>query len=734
MSDLTNSESRPCTVTSGMPRKIIFIIGLPGPANIWLADACRLLLGARAPGLQPTWCGLAKNLPGGKFPAGDCVVRTSEPDDPLLAATDHVLYAARDLRDAVVACHRALGSPPDLALAKRIVDFAETCERSASSITTYESILADPIASLRQLAEHLDLAVDAPETLVGQLRKSLAAATAAAGADATPARAFLVALPLGVIEQIEARFGGWLRERGYSCTTCSDAWAGVTDRAQGRERLWDDFCQMAGECSNVSRPTGSGPTGMCRRLERLEKFFARFGALRFQLAAADLLLALGGRNQTVECAKAQLLARQRRFAEAATLARQALELGPEAHVSVLFQRYEASRMSVGKAADLPRFDPPSVLRRKTSAQPLPFVSAHAEADSDTIRQLADKVRGRTVGFLLHGSSVGAFAAHAAELTACDAVWAGLNHFTLLEDRFLRPCGREFSLVFCCADGEVERRLPALESFLERSGPRLLITRPDHFERFSKQLAPHRSSIGLEMLPPVWPYPNSLTLFLRLLVQAGPRRIVLFGCDGYLGDDDVSLPSYLGAEQFIQEKRYSGVLLDTLLSNAHLPRVLAQWRARIGPEFPEIVNCSPGTVIQGFPTIDYAQAGAALAGERLRTVRPGVVPDIPVLVASSPYDPQPDLTRCLNAGRQGRLGEAREHALRALRLEPASLTPFAQRVLQTEPGAIAAGYQFMLLSGGTHPGPEQIRAEDFSREMRETREAIGNFERSWDTWE
>lgn len=367
---------------------------------------------------------------------------------------------------------------------------------------------------------------------------------------------------------------------------------------------------------------------------------------------------------------------------------------------------------------------------KTSRVPLPPVGPEAAA-SPGLKNLEALVKGRTVGFLLHGSSVRAFADHAGRLTRTDAVWLGMNHFSLLEDSLLKPFGREFSAVFCSAEGEVERRMDQLIGFLSRPGPRLLITRPDRFAEHRARLERFRDSIALEKLPPLWPYPNSLALCLRLLVQCRPARIVLFGSDGYLGEDDISLPTYFGAEQFMREKRYSGILLDTLLFNAHFPQVLARWQGRLGKAFPGIVNCSPGSLIRAFPVIGYEQAEAALRGESLT-----FAPAVPV-PADTPLPANASLARqrtaCAEAARNGNLALAREHALQALLRAPARATPLLHRVLQTDTASVATAWNILRQTGaGEAASPDHPCYLELQREVDD---ALGAFLASrWETWE
>lgn len=347
-----------------------------------------------------------------------------------------------------------------------------------------------------------------------------------------------------------------------------------------------------------------------------------------------------------------------------------------------------------------------------------------------MERLAALVAGRTVGLLLHGSSVAGLAEQTPDLAAADAVWAGLNHFRLLEEKLLAPAGCGMAVVFCSADGEVARRLPDLAAFLDRPPPRLLITRPDQYALHAATLAPRGPSVLREPLPELWPYPNSLTLFLRLLVRCRPRRIVLCGADGYLGEDDDALPSYFGSEQFRREGRLSGVLRDTLLFNAHFPALLARWRAAVGADFPELLNCSPHTLLQGIPGLPREQLGSALRGE---LVEPFAVP----LAAPSPVPPRrhagdsvPELVACANAARRGQLRIARQYALRALDLQPEHLSQLAFRVLQTDRAVLESALALLASRGAAAPAsPHHWRWQEFNAELASARAATLR----WETW-
>jgi hypothetical protein len=347
-----------------------------------------------------------------------------------------------------------------------------------------------------------------------------------------------------------------------------------------------------------------------------------------------------------------------------------------------------------------------------------------------MERLIERVAGRTVALLLHGSSVGGLADRTAELAAAGGVvWAGLNHFRLLEARLLTPASRTMDLVFCCADGEVERRLEDLGDLLSRPDRPLLITRPAALAAHA-ELSAHRAQVLTEPLPALWPYPNSLILFLRLLVVARPARIVLCGADGYLGEDDAALPTYFGSEQFQREGRLSGVLRDTLLFNAHFPALLARWQVRLGAPFPEILNASPGTVLRGLPVIGHDQLGAALGGAAVRRApAPPAVMTRP-LPRGHARDPRPELHACARCARRGDLRLARQYALRALDLAPEFLTPLAFRALQTDATTVGLALEILARHGAERPAsPHHWRWSELQGELIRARAATLR----WENW-
>lgn len=345
--------------------------------------------------------------------------------------------------------------------------------------------------------------------------------------------------------------------------------------------------------------------------------------------------------------------------------------------------------------------------------------------------LRSLVAGRTVGLLLHGSSVGALSRYQTTIQAADNVWAGLNHFSLLENQLLAPAGKNMSVVFCCADGEVTRRLPDLTSFLQRPAQTLLITRPDHLTAHQDSLVQYQSQILTTDLPALWPYPNSLTLFLRLLIPCRPRRIVLFGADGYLGEDDDALPTYFGSDQFKQEGRLSGVLRDTLLFNAHFPALLARWRTTHGPDFPEILNCSPGSLLNGIPVIDRNQLGAALQGDPVIPQSPAQSPPrSPLPSRISARNSAPELRACAQAARRGDLRIARQYALRALSLAPEKLSQLAFRVLQTDRVQLENALNVLIQMRADQPNSvHHWRWQEFQGELAQAKSATLR----WEFW-
>lgn len=666
------------------PRKVV-IAGLPDSGTIWLAHAVSGLL--QGAGRTPVWSGWHKDMPAGAFPPGMSVVRILEHQPALANEADVVVLVVRDLRDAVVSLQRAFNLAADGRSAGFLVHHLTAWEREADLVVRWEEIASLPLAVLTKVAGRLGLTQQVTAAFSQSLVKAWSKATLAMGARHVGVGDYRHSLKTEQVAEIERHGGAWMVGHNQVCDTRSSVWAVAEgDGLAGRGRLAEQILAIAGELVRDRK-------GDEDLFARLTQWTARMGAPAFQRMAIEVLAAHAPGHA--------LLAR-------------------------------LAGACIRDAAFAPEVPAPAAsLNEKTAVVPYAPVDAASPQSPDTIRRLRALLEGKTVGFLLHGSSVQEFAMHAAKLAQPDVVWVGMNHFTLSESRLLTPVGRDLSIVFCCADGEVARRAGDLAAFLARPGPRLLITRPDHLRAHADILGHGRGSIASELLPPLWPYPNSLELCLRLLVQSGPRRIVLFGADGYLGADDAAIPSYFGAEEFAREKRYSGVLLDTLLFNAHMPRVLAAWRRRLGRACPEILNCSPGSLLQGIPIIGYTEALPALEGLPVVTTPARVLPDVTPPAGSGQVGEL--LAAATNAARRGELERARQLALQALVLAPAAVTPLVYRILQTDVGWMTAARAALGLCGANLPeSPEHWRWQDLSRELREAAEArpAGR----WDDWE
>ncbi len=368
---------------------------------------------------------------------------------------------------------------------------------------------------------------------------------------------------------------------------------------------------------------------------------------------------------------------------------------------------------------------------KTSPNPLPPVSPEGMYESPALKRLAALVEGRTVGILLPGASIKQFSDHANKLARLPVVWMGVNHFSVIEDTLLKPFQREFAIVYSGADGEVARRHGQLAAFLGRPGSRLLITRPDQYEEHKGILAPHEASIAMARLPPLWPYPNTLTAALRLLVQCRPRRIVLFGADGDLGEKDYSLSTYFQSEVFVKEKHVVSILRDTLLMNGHLPRILKRWNERLNGACPEIINCSPGTHVRAFPVIDYNQAVDALAGNPVNG-RIAVGDDSPLGLPACPSIEE-EKRICIQSARTGNLFQARQLALRMILRNPENVESFFYRVLETDTRSVAVAWDVFRRTGAENRASRAYHC--YCRLTRELVEASEAFLQSdWDTWE
>ena len=143
---------------------IILSAGMPRSGSTWLFNAARLLLQQNGD-LGSGWIGDWARLP--RRPS---MLLKVHDHDPFLARHARViLYSYRDIRDALASSKRKFQTEPTLELARHWLASDQQWRARAAFTLRYESMIADPVQAVAELAQALRLPHVNPELIQRQL-------------------------------------------------------------------------------------------------------------------------------------------------------------------------------------------------------------------------------------------------------------------------------------------------------------------------------------------------------------------------------------------------------------------------------------------------------------------------------------------------------------------------------------------------------------------------------------
>jgi hypothetical protein len=210
---------------------------------------------------------------------------------------------------------------------------------------------------------------------------------------------------------------------------------------------------------------------------------------------------------------------------------------------------------------------------------------------------------RPVAIVLPGRSVLHLKSVHDELVARNFLWLTINRFVELQHAILPP-GEHFSLLFCLAQGELETHKKLfLEHIRAYPDSRLIVRSEENYcwgsslnHKTRQQIVSHNPGSG-------WPQPNSLLMLLDYLCCFHqPQTILLFGADGFIGDEKVMIESYINSDRLKLDLRVSNIMQDTIYFNKLIYHRLNKWfTCRPGP-FPLIWNISNSSFLAGIPKL------------------------------------------------------------------------------------------------------------------------------------
>ena len=233
-----------------------------------------------------------------------------------------------------------------------------------------------------------------------------------------------------------------------------------------------------------------------------------------------------------------------------------------------------------------------------------------EVDVYNTDRVKDVINNRTVAILLHGASVSQFKREISDFKGKDWCYLSLNRFTGVEG-ILKLIGKRLDILFMMSEQEMPLRYVDVMKYLGRNDNNVFMTTFSALSwlqhiQWKRLINKHQDKLYVMprlLTRPV--YPISLALILDQLVMMGAKRVILFGCDGYIPPKGVGMwdqgkmkNTYYESQAYVSEQRAVGLAIGTKHFNDTY---------NYNDKLITVLNCNPNTCIHQFPTITYAQA-------------------------------------------------------------------------------------------------------------------------------
>jgi hypothetical protein len=207
---------------------IVLSAGMPRSGSTWLYNAARLLLRAKEGSrLGCGWIGDWQSMPRKSV----MLLKCHDYQWLLTQRAAIVLYSFRDVRDALASNKRKFATEPTLDLTRTWLDHDRRWRKSADHVLRYETMLGNPEAALKNLAQVLEVA-DAPIAELAQELKGLHARVGARKFDYHPENLLhpehvTDGRPLSwhgwltsdLVRRLEMEFPEWFVANGYPLVT-----------------------------------------------------------------------------------------------------------------------------------------------------------------------------------------------------------------------------------------------------------------------------------------------------------------------------------------------------------------------------------------------------------------------------------------------------------------------------------------------------------------------------------
>jgi hypothetical protein len=239
----------------------------------------------------------------------------------------------------------------------------------------------------------------------------------------------------------------------------------------------------------------------------------------------------------------------------------------------------------------------------------------------------NKVYGKTVAIMAHGKSIEELERRADEFKDYDITWVGFNMYHLMEDFIMSKMGRHLDFALDCVALHIDHtysreqamayeavRIPRFKRAMEL-GTTVMST-------WNAMGTYYKVALGINffaeneekiiLLDDLISCPtgaNTLAVLIYALAAGQPKRIILFGADGYLKPEGV-WDSYYMTEKQQEEKMlvhgnlHSGIMGNTVALEKTFDNLYRKYCRAGNVPLAEVINCSPDSVINLFKKVNY----------------------------------------------------------------------------------------------------------------------------------
>jgi len=249
-----------------------------------------------------------------------------------------------------------------------------------------------------------------------------------------------------------------------------------------------------------------------------------------------------------------------------------------------------------------------------------------------LNKLRKKVEGRTVAIVAQGSSIYELERRILEFKDYDICWTSFNLYSPIEKLILSKINKKLEIVLEAADSdnneyEENYRIPKLKEVMDRGDLVLSTWRLLRTEYEKKGLKDfyenHVDNIVLaDHLLKIITVSNTLCILIYCAAVCKPKRIVLFGVDGYKGaSNEREYPTYYHPdlaqerrERLLKHRRHFSLIETSTDFENDFTKNLEEYCKQNNSEVPEILNCSPISIFNCIKKINYNELKEELDNE------------------------------------------------------------------------------------------------------------------------